>query len=294
MSTIKRPEKRENLKPASKQTAKKTAKGSQTPKARSKATPVTKARAKTKATAKTKAAVKAKAKTKAKAKAKAKANTRTKTRTSVKSKTAPKAKSQNLETTEANAKPAATALSKATANKKPSVSSLSIPATLVQPGNQSAEAANTKASNPRASKLLIYGIAPYEPEPGEPYMSETQLMHFRNILEHWKHELLAEATRTIHHMRDDGGSLPDPNDRATLETEFGLELKARDRERKLISKIDAALERIARGSYGYCDDTGEEIGLKRLEARPITTLSVEAQERHEKNERHYVPREKRG
>jgi DnaK suppressor protein len=139
----------------------------------------------------------------------------------------------------------------------------------------------------------IHGIPPYQPKTGEEYMSEGQLEHFRQILNNWKQELMEEVDRTIHHLRDEATNFPDPNDRATQESEFGLELRARDRERKLLKKIDAALERIEDGSYGYCEETGEEIGLRRLEARPIATLCLEAQERHELVERHYGEREDR-
>jgi len=124
-------------------------------------------------------------------------------------------------------------------------------------------------------------------------MSEGQLEHFRLILNNWRQELMEEVDRTIHHLRDEATNFPDPNDRATQESEFGLELRARDRERKLLKKIGAALERIEDGSYGYCEETGEEIGLRRLEARPIATLCLEAQERHELVERHYGERDDR-
>ena len=141
-----------------------------------------------------------------------------------------------------------------------------------------------------AADHSIYGVAPYKRKKNEEYMSDAQLEHFRSILENWKKQLMEEVDRTIDHLRDEAGNFPDANDRATQEADFGLELKTRDRERKLIRKIDAALERITQGSYGYCDKTGEEIGLDRLEARPIATLSVEAQERYEEVERHYGDR----
>jgi DnaK suppressor protein len=124
-------------------------------------------------------------------------------------------------------------------------------------------------------------------------MNERQLEHFRQILLAWKRELMEEVDRTVHHMQDEASNFPDPNDRATQESEFGLELRTRDRERKLLKKIDAALERIDDGSYGYCEETGEEIGLKRLEARPVATLSLEAQERRELAERQYGERDDR-
>jgi DnaK suppressor protein len=125
---------------------------------------------------------------------------------------------------------------------------------------------------------------PYKPKKGEEYMSPQQTEHFKNILFSWKRMLMSEAEKTMDHMKQDSSKLSDPNDAATQEEEFRLELRTRDRERKLISKIDQALSRIDDGSYGYCEDTGEPIGIKRLEARPIATLSIEAQERHEKRE----------
>ena len=126
---------------------------------------------------------------------------------------------------------------------------------------------------------------PYKPKKGEEYMSPQQTEHFKNILFSWKRMLMSEAEKTMDHMKQDSSKLSDPNDAATQEEEFRLELRTRDRERKLISKIEQALSRIDDGSYGYCEDTGEPIGIKRLEARPIATLSIEAQERHEKMEK---------
>ncbi len=139
----------------------------------------------------------------------------------------------------------------------------------------------------------IHGIEPYKPKRGEEYMSDAQLEHFRKILSAWKRELMFEVDRTVHHMQDEAANFPDPNDRATQESEFGLELRTRDRERKLLRKIDSALIRIDEGSYGYCDETGEEIGLKRLEARPVATLCLEAQERRELAERQFRDRDDR-
>jgi DnaK suppressor protein len=139
----------------------------------------------------------------------------------------------------------------------------------------------------------IHGIEPYKPKRGEEYMSDEQLEHFRQILNAWKRELMYEVDRTVHHMQDEAANFPDPNDRATQESEFGLELRTRDRERKLLRKIDSALNRIDEGSYGFCDETGEEIGLKRLEARPVATLCLEAQERRELAERQFRDRDDR-
>ena len=118
-------------------------------------------------------------------------------------------------------------------------------------------------------------------------MSDTQLEHFREILTNWKRQLLDEVNRTVNHMKEDASNFADPADRATQEEEFGLELRTRDRERKLLRKINAALKRIEDGTYGYCEETGEEIGIQRLEARPVATLCLEAQERHEMRERQF-------
>ena len=139
----------------------------------------------------------------------------------------------------------------------------------------------------QANKGDIHGIQPYRARPGEEYMNEKQLEHFREILLGWKVELMQEADRTVYHMQHEASNFPDPNDRATQESEFGLELRTRDRERKLLKKIDQALARIDDGSYGFCEETGEEIGLQRLEARPVATLGVEAQERREVADRQY-------
>jgi DnaK suppressor protein len=136
-------------------------------------------------------------------------------------------------------------------------------------------------------------VKPYIPRRGEQYMGKEQLEHFRQILNTWKRDLMQEVDRTVLHMKDEAANFPDPNDRATQESEFSLELRTRDRERKLIRKIDEAIKRIEDGSYGYCVETGEEIGIKRLEARPVATLCVEAQERRERREKQYGDRDDR-
>jgi DnaK suppressor protein len=136
-------------------------------------------------------------------------------------------------------------------------------------------------------------VKPYIPRRGEQYMNKEQLEHFRHILNTWKRDLMQEVDRTVLHMKDEAANFPDPNDRATQESEFSLELRTRDRERKLIRKIEEAIKRIEDGSYGYCVETGEEIGIKRLEARPVATLCVEAQERRERREKQYGDRDDR-
>ncbi len=127
----------------------------------------------------------------------------------------------------------------------------------------------------------------YRPSEKEKFMSVKQMEFFRRRLLGWRDDIVRDAKDTIQNLQDDDGQAPDIADRATTESERSIELRTRDRQRKLVAKIDSALGRIEDGSYGFCDDTGEPIGLKRLEARPIATLSIEAQERHERRERVY-------
>src|SRR5580692_6400598 len=155
------------------------------------------------------------------------------------------------------------------------------------------EADESDALEPGSLLAGPRNVQPYIAKRGEQYMSKEQSEHFRQILQTWKRDLMEEVDRTVTHMKDEAANFPDPNDRATQEEEFSLELRTRDRERKLIRKIDEALKRIEDGSYGYCLETGEEIGIKRLEARPVATLSIEAQERRERRERQYGDRDDR-
>ena len=127
----------------------------------------------------------------------------------------------------------------------------------------------------------------YRPTEKEPFMNEKQRDYFRGKLLAWKDDNLKEARETLQHLQDENQNHPDLADRASSETDRAIELRARDRQRKLIAKIDAAIARIDDGTYGYCEETGEPISLRRLEARPIATLSIEAQERHERRERVY-------
>jgi DnaK suppressor protein len=131
----------------------------------------------------------------------------------------------------------------------------------------------------------------YTPSESEKYMSKPQLEYFRQKLTTWREELLAESQETINNLKEENWREPDLSDRASLETEAGVELRTRNRYLKLIGKIDSALRRIDEGTYGYCDETGEPIGIKRLEARPIATMTIEAQERHEKMEKQYIDEE---
>ena len=127
----------------------------------------------------------------------------------------------------------------------------------------------------------------YRPSDKEPFMNERQREYFRQKLLDWKEDILKEAKETLQHLQDENQNHSDLADRASSETDRAIELRARDRQRKLIAKIDAAIQRIDDGTYGYCEETGEPIAIKRLEARPIATLSLEAQERHERRERVY-------
>jgi DnaK suppressor protein len=130
-------------------------------------------------------------------------------------------------------------------------------------------------------------VKTYRPTDKEPFMNERQRDYFRSKLLAWKEDILREAKETLQHLQDENQNHPDFADRASSETDRAIELRARDRQRKLISKIDSALTRIDDGTYGFCEETGEPISIKRLEARPIATLSIEAQERHERRERVY-------
>lgn len=134
-------------------------------------------------------------------------------------------------------------------------------------------------------KAEIFLPEDYRPAEGEPFMNDRQTEYFRRKLSAWKEELLAGTKDTIEGLQDNTRNIPDVADRASEETDRALELRTRDRQRKLVTKIDRALRRIEEGEYGYCDETGEPISLKRLDARPIATMSLEAQERHERREK---------
>ena len=136
-----------------------------------------------------------------------------------------------------------------------------------------------------STAVMLADKPEYRPSEDEEFMNERQLEYFKQKLQAWKDDILRESRETLVHLQSETENHPDLADRATSETDRALELRTRDRQRKLISKIDEALRRIADGSYGYCEDTGEPIGIARLDARPTATLSLEAQERHERRER---------
>ncbi len=136
-----------------------------------------------------------------------------------------------------------------------------------------------------ANRVEVTRFEPYHARPDEDYMSAEQEAHFREILLAWRRSLMEEVDRTVHHMQDEASNFPDPNDRASQESEFSLELRTRDRERKLIKKIDEALGRLDEHDYGYCEGCGVEIGIRRLEARPTATLCIDCKTLDEIRER---------
>jgi DnaK suppressor protein len=270
-----------------------------------KKTPVRKKVARKKPAAKKKAPARKKAATKKKSSKKAPARKKSTARKASKKKAAGRKKVSKKKAPSkkkvAKKKAAKKKVSKKKVAKKKAVARKKPTARKKGPSRKKATPARKKAvrkapARKRRSNVLsepIHGVAPYKTKRGEEYMSDKQLEHFREILTSWKRELMFEVDRTVHHMQDEAANFPDPNDRATQESEFGLELRTRDRERKLLRKIEQALIRIDEGTYGYCDDTGEEIGLKRLEARPVATLCLEAQERRELAERQFRDRDDR-
>ena len=131
------------------------------------------------------------------------------------------------------------------------------------------------AAKKKVVEELIHGVKPHKPKRGEPYMGDIQSAHFREILNAWKKELLDDINKTMSVMQDENINLPDPNDRATLETDRSLELRTSDRERKLVKKINDSLVDLDKGDYGYCEDCGVDIGIKRLEARPTASLCID-------------------
>jgi DnaK suppressor protein len=130
-------------------------------------------------------------------------------------------------------------------------------------------------SDKQATAPVLKNFTPYIEKKGEEYMSENQKEHFKSILRNWRNQLMEEVDRTVHHMQDEAANYPDPADRATQEEEFSLELRTRDRERKLIKKIDSTIEKIAQNDYGFCESCGIEIGIRRLEARPTANKCID-------------------
>lgn len=234
--------------------------------------------AKAKATTKAKASRKS-AKPKAKPKKAAKAPTKTAKRSTGSKATVAKKATIGKK---APAKKTVAAKSKAAAAKKPAAKK-----TRAARAKPKASQSKSKAARPAAStgNSQLTSFEPYAETISEDYMNEDQQQHFRDILNGWKAELMEEVDRTVSHMKDDAANFPDPADRASQEEEFSLELRTRDRERKLIKKIDSTLERIDLDEYGFCEACGVEIGIRRLEARPTATLCIDCKTLDEIKER---------
>jgi len=209
-----------------------------------------------------------------------------KSKTAVKTKAAPKAvgksASNKSKSARSTAKPAVKAKAAPKAPPKAVAQSKAS-----KPRTRAIDKAQDKKLTAKAGTSTIVLPPDYRPSEDEPFMNERHRMYFRQKLTAWKEEIIRQTKETLAGLHEDSTQHADLADRATSETDRALELRARDRQRKLIAKIDAALVRIEDGTYGYCEETGEPIGLKRLDARPIATLSLEAQERHERRERVY-------
>ena len=190
------------------------------------------------------------------------------------------AKKKAAKKTAAVKKKAATAKKKTTPAKKKAAKTAPKKAPKKKPAKKKA-AARRKT----AAVQSFDNFTPYEITKGEEYMNDAHVQHFRDILGAWKRELMEEVDRTVHHMQDEAANFPDPNDRATQESEFTMELRTRDRERKLIKKIDESLKDLEDGDYGYCEECGVEIGIRRLEARPTATLCIDCKTLAEIKER---------
>jgi len=174
------------------------------------------------------------------------------------------------------AAPKKAAPSKKTATKKTAAKKTVVKITPAKKTTAAKPAARKSAVRKPSTQIgPVPGIAPYQEKRGEEYMNDEQIAHFRDILLTWKRELMEEVDRTVHHMQDDAANFPDPNDRATQESEFSMELRARDRERKLIKKIDESIRNLDNDEFGYCEACGVEIGIRRLEARPTATLCID-------------------
>ena len=156
------------------------------------------------------------------------------------------------------------------------------------PSKKTGKKVSKKTTQKAAANAGPEGFKPYQPRKGEEYMNEAQREHFRQILLSWKRDLMEEVDRTVHHMQDEAANFPDPSDRATQESEFSLELRARDRERKLIKKIDESLVAIDEDDYGFCESCGVDIGIRRLEARPTATLCIDCKTLDEIREKQLI------
>jgi len=255
------------------------------PKSKAKAKAKAKTRAKTKVQAKTKAkakkaAVKDKASSRSKVKAgpkakKAKAKTKPKAKAKAKVKAKTKATAKKAKVKKAKAAPKAKQAKAPKAKAAPKAKKAVTKASSKTPAKATATTPAVAAVKASDSHMQARGFSPYKIKRGEEYMNEAQKEHFKNILLSWRNNLMEEVDRTVHHMQDEAANPPDPADRATLEEEFSIELRTRDRERRLIKKIDSTIELIANDDYGWCDSCGVEIGIRRLEARPTANKCID-------------------
>ncbi|MGD8312794.1 MAG: RNA polymerase-binding protein DksA [Gammaproteobacteria bacterium] len=196
------------------------------------------------------------------------------TRKAVARKAAPKKTSSKKTTSKKTAAKKAVA-KKSLAGKKAAKKKVAKKAPVKKAAAKKTTSRNSAKKQPATQVGPVSGIAPYKEKRGEEYMNDEQIAHFRDILMTWKRELMEEVDRTVHHMQDDAANFPDPNDRATQESEFSMELRARDRERKLIKKIEESIRNLDNDEFGYCEACGVEIGIRRLEARPTATLCID-------------------
>ena len=210
-----------------------------------------------------------------------------KSKAAVKAKAAPKAATKSASAKSKSPRSAAKPAAKVKAKALPKTTAQKAPASKTKPRTRAIDKAQDKKLTAKAGTSTIVLPPDYRPSEDEPFMNERHRIYFRQKLTAWKEEIIRQTKETLAGLHEDSTQHADLADRATSETDRALELRARDRQRKLIAKIDAALARIEDGTYGYCEETGEPIGLKRLDARPIATLSLEAQERHERRERVY-------
>jgi DnaK suppressor protein len=210
-----------------------------------------------------------------------------KSKAAVKAKAAPKAATKSASAKSKPPRSAAKPAAKVKAKALPKTTAQKASASKTKPRTRAIDKAQDKKLTAKAGTSTIVLPPDYRPSEDEPFMNERHRIYFRQKLTAWKEEIIRQTKETLAGLHEDSTQHADLADRATSETDRALELRARDRQRKLIAKIDAALARIEDGTYGYCEETGEPIGLKRLDARPIATLSLEAQERHERRERVY-------
>ncbi|WP_455208976.1 RNA polymerase-binding protein DksA [Kaarinaea lacus] len=214
-----------------------------------------------------------------------KAKTTTKKKTASKKKVAAKKTTTKVKAAKKAVKKAAPKAKTTAVKKKAAKKAAPSPKAAAKP--KKAQPAVKAARRPMGDELGYTDFTPYEMKKGEDYMNPEQVEHFRELLNSWKSELMAKVDETVHHMQDEAANFPDPNDRATQESDFTMELRTRDRERKLIKKIEESITRLDNDEYGYCESCGIEIGVRRLEARPTATECIDCKTLNEIKEKQY-------